>query len=125
MVSQSKIRDEPTESAVEKYYVALERLKINRPIRVPKGTKITNSSVSKEAGCSSGAIRNDRADHEDIVNKIKKAAAEQPINEVDKIRNMKDKYKDDKDLYRERYERALGREVMLLKRLHELTQKTG
>ena len=41
---------------IEEYFKALERLKKNKPLNVPIGTKITNDAVSLEAGRKKGTI---------------------------------------------------------------------
>ena len=42
---------------LQDYFDALDRLKNGKPINVPKGTKITNDSVSLEAGRKKGLSR--------------------------------------------------------------------
>ncbi len=42
---------------LQDYFDALERLKTGKPVNVPKGTKITNDSVSLEAGRKKGTIK--------------------------------------------------------------------
>ena len=44
------------------YFSALDRLKKNKPIRIPKGTKITNDSVALEAGKKKGTIKRSVSD---------------------------------------------------------------
>ena len=54
------------------YYDALERLKINKPINVPVGTKITNDAVSLEAGRKKGTIKRSREVFTELIEEIKK-----------------------------------------------------
>lgn len=43
--------------AIANYFYALERLKANKPDRVPKGTPINRDTVAMEAGRTRGSIR--------------------------------------------------------------------
>ena len=105
-------------SAIDDYYAALERLKRGKPRVIKKSEKISNSSVAREAGRTSGSIKNNR--HAELVAAITLAAESQPVKAIDKIRSTADKAKEKADTYRQQYEAALGREVMLLRRLDEL-----
>lgn len=42
---------------LEEYFDALERLKSNQPINVPKNSKINNDTVALEAGRKRGSIK--------------------------------------------------------------------
>lgn len=42
------------------FRAAFERLKINRPIRVPKGTIITQNNIAREAGVDPSALKKTR-----------------------------------------------------------------
>ena len=44
-------------SALNDYYAALERLKANKPIILPKGSAINNDTVALEAGRKRGSIK--------------------------------------------------------------------
>lgn len=44
-------------SALNDYYAALERLKTNKPIILPKGSTINNDTVAMEAGRKRGSIK--------------------------------------------------------------------
>ena len=45
-------------SAADQYRDAFERLKLNRPQLLPKGTPVTQNNVAKEAGSDPSALRN-------------------------------------------------------------------
>jgi hypothetical protein len=47
-------------NVLSEYFEALERLTKGRPVNVPKGSKITNDSVSLEAGRKKGTIKKSR-----------------------------------------------------------------
>lgn len=63
-------------STVREYFAALERLKKNAPIRVPKGSPINKDQVALEAGRKRGTIRN-RPGFERLIAEIE-SAGEQP-----------------------------------------------
>ena len=105
-------------SASDDYYAALERLKRGKPRVIKKGEKISNSSVAREAGRTPGSIKNDR--HRELVADITLAAEAQPVKAIDKARSTADRAREKADTYRQKYEEALGRELMLLRRLDEL-----
>mgnify|MGYP000194508144 CR=1 FL=1 len=56
------------------YFEALERLKKGKPTNVPKGTRITNDSVSLEAGRKKGTIKKSRPIFSDLIEAIDAAA---------------------------------------------------
>lgn len=60
-------------SAVDDYYAALERLKKNKPVKVPKGTAINQDTVALEAGKKRGSIRK-RPGFEQLIADIKDAS---------------------------------------------------
>ena len=47
-------------SAVEQYNAAFERLKHNRPERLPKGALVSQNNVAKEAGSDPSALKKSR-----------------------------------------------------------------
>lgn len=63
-------------TTVKEYFAALERLKKNTPLRVPKGTPINKDQVALEAGRKRGTIRN-RPGFEGLIAEIE-SASEQP-----------------------------------------------
>ena len=97
------------------YFEALERLKRNKPVNVPKGTRITNDSVSLEAGRKKGTIKKSRPIFRDLVKAIDAAKAE--ANPRDELRERLDEAKAEAARYRTLWEEALAREVSLVKQL--------
>ena len=59
-------------SALNEYYAALERLKANKPIILPKGSAINNDTVAMEAGRKRGSIKKSR--HAALIEAIEQAA---------------------------------------------------
>lgn len=98
------------------YFDALERLKKGKPIIVSKRAKITNDSVSLEAGRKKGSIKKSRPVFSGLINAIDLAASTEakPENEA---RERLDAAKANVDFYRRLWEEALAREVSLLKQL--------
>ena len=47
-------------SAEERFYAAFERLKLDFPQVLPKGTPVSQNNVAKEAGCDPSALRKTR-----------------------------------------------------------------
>jgi len=104
------------------YYDALERLKNNKPINVPIGTKITNDAVSIEAGRKKGTIKKSREIFTELIEEIKKYSDKEkaPKKEYEaSIAKYKVKYKK----YRELYEQSLNRELMMIERINELEKR--
>jgi hypothetical protein len=98
------------------YFEALERLKRDKPVNVPKGTKITNDSVSLEAGRKKGTIKKSRSIFSDLIEAID-AAAEAEAKPRDEMRERLDDAKAEAARYRALWEEALAREVSLVKQL--------
>lgn len=98
------------------YFEALERLKRGKPINVPKGTKITNDSVSLEAGRKKGTIKKSRPIFSDLIEAID-AAAKAEAKPSDETRARLDEAKAQAARYRVLWEDALAREVSLVKQL--------
>jgi hypothetical protein len=99
---------------LQDYFDALERLKRNKPVNVPKDTKITNDSVSLEAGRKKGTIKKSRPVFSDLIEAINAAftAASKP---QDAMREQLDQAKAEAARYRILWEEALAREVSLVK----------
>ena len=110
-----------TDSFLE-YYEALERLKKDAPIRVLKGTKITNDAVSLEAGRGKGSIKKSRPIFADLIVAIQIASEQQTlvVNTQDK---KVEKLKSELDQCRKELEAALAREVSLLYELYEVKKE--
>ena len=98
------------------YFEALERLKREKPVNVPKGTKITNDSVSLEAGRKKGTIKRSRPIFSELIEAID-AAAKAEAKPRDEIRERLDDAKAEVGRYRALWEGALAREVSLVKQL--------
>ncbi|WDZ51916.1 hypothetical protein LF296_03760 [Acinetobacter vivianii] len=67
---------------------ALNRLIINTPIRVPKGSKINNDTVALEAGLKRGAVKRSRPELAELLDNIREAEAKRLGKEYSK-RNSK------------------------------------
>lgn len=106
---------------LRKYFVALERLKSGKPTKVPKGTKITNDSVSLEAGCRKGSIKKSRPIFSDLIEAIK-AAATVESKPTDEMREQLVLAKANARQYRTYWEEALAREVSLIKELWDVRE---
>jgi hypothetical protein len=109
-------------TALDDYFSALERLKANKPIRIPKGSKITNDAVSLEAGRGKGSIKKSRPIFADIIAAIDAAADEQARPRHDEKAKIH-KAKDEAAKYRQLYEEAIAREISLVKENHELRKQ--
>jgi hypothetical protein len=109
-------------TALHEYFAALRRLQEGKPLRVPKGCKITNDSVSLEAGRSKGSIKKSRALYADLIRAIEEAARSEKDLSHDPGKKLL-KSMDAAKSYRLAYEAALGREVSLLAELLELKKK--
>lgn len=98
------------------YFEALERLKKGRPVNVSKGSKITNDSVSLEAGRKKGTIKKSRPIFFDLIKAIDAASTEES-KPRDEMRERLDEAKREAERYRKLWEEALCREVSLVKQL--------
>ena len=107
---------------LDDYRAALVRLKKGHPVNVPKGTRLTNDSVSLEAGRKKGTIKRSRPVFKDLIDEITAAASEQskPRNEQ---KARFEELKADRDRYRVLWEEALTREVSLVKQLWDERQE--
>jgi len=106
---------------LKEYFDALERLKRGNPVNVPKGTKITNDSVSLEAGRKKGTIKRSRPMFGDLIEAIN-AAAKAPTKPLDKMRERLDHADGEVARYRALWEEALAREVSLIKELWDVRE---
>ena len=97
-------------SALNDYYAALERLKANKPIILPKGSAINNDTVAMEAGRKRGSIKKSR--HAALIEAIEQA----------KIKTKA--VKSDYEQLKEDYEKLLEKCNSLLLENFELKQKT-
>ncbi|WP_336931263.1 hypothetical protein [Acinetobacter tandoii] len=63
---------------------ALNRLIVNTPIRVPKGSKINNDTVALEAGLKRGAVKRSRPELAELLDNIREAEAKRLGKEYSK-----------------------------------------
>lgn len=113
-------------SALNEYYVALERLKANKPTVLPKGSAINNDTLALEAGRKRGSIKRSR--YAALVEAIEFAAQEvgqnvlSPTQQVEKAKNKS--VKSDYEQLKEDYEKLLEKANSLFLENFELKQKT-
>lgn len=113
-------------SALNEYYAALERLKANKPIILPKGSAINNDTVALEAGRKRGSIKKSR--HTALVEAIDLAAREagqnvpSPAQQVVKAKTKTKAVKSDYEQLKEDYEKLLEKCNSLLLENFELKQ---
>ncbi len=109
-------------NTLDDYYKALERLINNKPINVPKNTKINNDTVALEAGRKRGSIKKSREIFSDLISEIEKIS-QNDKNKDKELLNKLIKYKNKALEYKELYEESLNRELMLIERIKELEIK--
>jgi hypothetical protein len=105
-------------NVLSEYFEALERLTKGRPVNVPKGSKITNDSVSLEAGRKKGTIKKSRPIFKELIDSIDTAASAQS-QPLDLTKAALDAAKAEAARYRTLWEEAMSREVSLVKQLWE------
>lgn len=115
-----RVQNRMSEALIE-YFEALERLKVNKPICIDIGTKISNDSVALEAGRSKGAIKKSRLIFADLIVAIDSAAKEQNITPLDQRKLLK--IQEELKTVREDLEKALGREISLLYENYQLKKQ--
>lgn len=100
---------------LSEYFAALARLKGGCPERVMKPVRISNDSVSLEAGRNKGTIKKSRAIFRDLILAIEAAAAEQSShkNHIDHLPLLKEEV----TKYRQLWEEAMCREISLVNQL--------
>ena len=114
-------------SALNDYYAALERLKANKPIILPKGSAINNDTVAMEAGRKRGSIKRSR--YAALVEAIEFAAQEvgqkvlSPTQQIEKAKNKTKSVKSDYEQLKEDYEKLLEKCNSLLLENFELRQR--
>ena len=115
-------------SVLNGYYSALERLKANKPMVLPKGSAINNDTVALEAGRKRGSIKKSR--HATLVEAIELAAQEvgqnvlSPTQQIEKAKSKTKSVKSDYEQLEEDYEKLLEKVNSLLLENFELKQKT-
>lgn len=98
-------------SILDGYYAALERLKVNKPNILPKGSAINNDTVALKAGHKLGQIK--ESYYATLVEEIEQAAQEVGQNEssvAQQIEQEKSKtkaVKTDYEQLKENYEKLL------------------
>lgn len=107
---------------IDEYFEALERLKNNTPIRIPKGSKINNDNVSLEAGRKKGTIKKSRPAFNELIEEIKKAN-EKDIKPILEAQDKADKYKEKFLRYKKLYEESINRELMYLEKIDKLERQ--
>ena len=114
-------------SALNEYYVALERLKADKPNVLAKGSAINNDTVALEAGRKRGSIKKSR--HAALVQAIELAAQQAGQNEpsvaeqIEKAKSKTKAVKSDYEQLQEDYEKLLEKCNSLLLENFELKQK--
>lgn len=111
-------------SAENEYYAALERLKANKPIILPKGSAINNDTVALEAGRKRGSIKKSR--HAALVQAIELATQQagqnvlSPTQQIEQAKTKTKAVKSDYEQVQENYERLLEKCASLLMENFEL-----
>ena len=108
--------------ALDHYFDALERLIANKPINVPQGSKIGNDIVALEAGRKRGSIKKSRKSQALLVEAIEQAKNRHISPTGFSAASVK-KQKARANDYKEKYHRALNREVNYLNKIAELKRK--
>ena len=114
--------------ALNEYYAALERLKANKPIILPKGSAINNDTVALEAGRKRGSIKKSR--HAALVQAIELAAQQagqnvlSPTQQIEQAQSRTKAVKSDYEQLQEDYEILLEKCTSLLMENFELRQKS-
>ena len=115
-------------SALNDYYAALERLKANKPIVLPKGSAINNDTVAMEAGRKRGSIKKSR--HAALIEAIEQAAQAagqnvlSPAQRIEQAKTKTKAVKSDYEQLKEDYEILLEKCNSLLMENFELRQNT-
>ncbi|MBS1154455.1 MAG: hypothetical protein H6R07_379 [Proteobacteria bacterium] len=102
------------------HFDALERLKQGKPVNVPKGTKITNDSVSLEAGRKRGSIKKSRPQDIALIQAI--AAAKAEDKPQDEMRKQLNQLKAERAKDRILLDESRAREVSLFRELWDVRE---
>ena len=114
-------------SVLNDYYAALERLKANKPIILPKGSAINNDTVAMEAGRKRGSIKKSR--HAALIEAIEQAAQAagqnvlSPAQQVEQAKSKTKAVKSDYEQLQKDYEILLEKCNSLLVENFELRRK--
>jgi len=109
-------------SSLNEYWQALERLKQGKSQRVPRGTRISNDSVSLEAGRGKGSIKKSREGFALLIAAVDEAAAAQ-ARSVNPERVQLEKVKTTAANFRQELDAARGREVALIVEVYALKKQ--
>jgi hypothetical protein len=109
-------------SALTAYFEALERLKKGQPTIVSRGTKITNDSVSLEAGRKKGTIKKSRPMFAALIEAIEEAS-KQSVPPLGQAKAQVHAARAEAAKFRALWEEALCREVSLAKQLWDERQE--
>ena len=104
---------------INEYFEALQRLIDNKPMHIIKGGRISNSTVAKEAGRDPSAIKKNRPVFQELISAIKVAGEKQGSKGASAASRLT-KAQAEAGRYRNLYEAALARELMLIKKLYDL-----
>ena len=113
-------------SALNEYYAALERLKVNKPTIITKGSAINNDTVALEAGRKRGSIKKSR--HAALIEAVELAAQEagqnilSPAQQIEQAKTKTKAVKSDYEQLKEDYEKLLEKCNSLLLENFELRQ---
>lgn len=107
---------------LDKYFQALQRLKLGRTIRVPKGTKISLDSVSLEAGLGKGTIKKSRPVFAELITAISHEKSE-TIDPAQEINRKFSFIKAKSVVLQNQLDAALGREISLLREVYKLKKE--
>ena len=107
---------------INEYWESLERLKKNKPIRLPMGTPINKDSVALEAGRKRGSIKKSRKNFAELIEAIDLSAEESVSQEVS-LKTRLANEKSQKANYRDLYHQSLNRELMLVEQLSVLEKE--
>mgnify|MGYP003525973521 FL=1 len=104
---------------IDDYFEALERLKSNSPIRIPKDSKISNDNVSLEAGRKKGTIKKSRPIFDELITAINKTKKKDDALIIEAQTKL-NKYKKELQQYKFLYEESINRELMYLEKIDKL-----
>lgn len=101
-------------------YEALSRLEDDRPLRIPKGSKINYDNVALEMGLKKGAIKKGRG-YDEFRLAIDEAAKRQQarITPADRLREAKSLT----NKYQTLWEQSIGRELCLARQVRDLSNQ--
>lgn len=107
---------------LDDYWLALDRLKMNKPSILPKNSLINKDSVALEAGRKRGSIKKSRSNFNELILAIQLAAEQAPNSSKD-LKYQLVNVRKQKDTYRDFYHQSLNRELMLIERLVQLEKQ--